>query len=287
MKSERRSDNRHKPEPDRATSQSVARALSVLDLLADSGEDVGVREVARRLALAPSIAQRLLATLAASGYVEHSPDGQKYRVGYRAFQVGRSFLAKTDLRGASLPELRAMAERDKVNAYLGVRRDQVMVYIEALQSTGPIAITSSPGSRGALHSTAFGKALLAELDDEEVREILGPPPYRALTTKTKTTLTEILKDLREVRRLGYAVSDQENLANVFAAGAVIRDAGGQAIAAISGAVPRSQLQGAGRDQLCGIVTDAADRISRRLGAVPGRITPPSSVLSRGKTPARC
>jgi DNA-binding IclR family transcriptional regulator len=265
----------------------VARALSVLDLLAESRSDIGVREIARRLALAPSIAQRLLATLSAGGYVEQSPHGQKYRVGYRAFQVGRSFLAKTDLREASLPELRAMAERNQVNAYLGVRRDRVMVYIDALQSTGPIAITSSPGSRGALHSTAFGKALLAELDDEEVREILGPPPYPALTSKTKTTLTEILKDLREVRRLGYAVSDQENLVNVFAAGAVIRDAGGQAIAALSGAVPRSQLQGPGRDQLCGIVTGAADRISRRLGAVPVRATSTDSVPRRGRTPARC
>jgi DNA-binding IclR family transcriptional regulator len=287
MKTERRTDNRHSPGADREISQSVARALSVLDLLADSGEDIGVREVARRLSLAPSIAQRLLATLAASGYVEHSPEGQKYRVGYRAFQVGRSFLARTDLRGASLPELRAMAERDKVNAYLGVRRDRSIVYVEALQSTGPIAITSSPGSRGALHSTAFGKALLAELDDDEVRDILGPPPYRALTGKTKTTLTEILKDLKDVRRLGYAVSDQENLANVFAVGAVIRDATGQAIAAISGAVPRNQLQGASRDKLCGIVTGAADRISRRLGAAPSHATPSNVVPSRGKTPARC
>jgi hypothetical protein len=63
-----------------------------------------------------------------------------------------------------------------------------------------------------------------------------------------------------------AISDQENLENVFAVGAVVRDASGQAIAAISGAVPRNQLQGPNRENLCRLVMGAAERISRRLGA---------------------
>jgi DNA-binding IclR family transcriptional regulator len=279
MKSEQRPDNRHEGEADRSVSQSVARALSVLDLLADSGEDIGVREIARRLKLAPSITQRLLATLAAGGYVERAPDEKEYRIGLRAFEVGRVFLAKTDLRESSLPELRAMAERDKVNAFLGVLRDRSMVYIEALQSHAPIAIRSSPGYRGPLHSTAFGKALLAELSDQEVTKILGPAPFPALTGKTKTTLSALLKDLKDVRRLGYAISDQENIENVFAVGTVVRDANGHAIAAISGAVPRNQLNRQSRENLCHLVTGAAERISRRLGAhgKPDPVNPIKSI----------
>lgn len=268
MKTERCPDSRHAAHSNRGISQSVARGLAVLDLLADSGEDIGVREIARRLALAPSIAQRLISTLAASGYVEHASDGQKYRIGYRTFQVGRTFLAKADLRGTSLPELQAMSERDEVNAYLGVLRDNSMVYLEALQSRGPIAIRSAPGSRGDLHSTAFGKALLAQLPDDEVRRLLGPEPLRALTNKTKTSVASLLKELNEVRRTGYAISDQENLLDVFAVGAVIRDASGEAVAAISGALPRNQLDAKSRQNLCRIVAGAAERISARLGASP-------------------
>jgi hypothetical protein len=63
-----------------------------------------------------------------------------------------------------------------------------------------------------------------------------------------------------------AIPDEENLENIFAVGAVARDAGGQAIAAISGAVPRNQLQGPNRENLCRLVMGAAERISRRLGA---------------------
>lgn len=266
MKSEHSPDNRDKT--DKNVSQSVARALSVLNLLGDSGEELGVREVARRLKIAPSIAQRLLSTLAATNYVEHGADGLKYRIGHRAFQIGQAYLSHTDLQAVSLPELRIMAERDRINAYLGVLRDGAVIYLAALQSHGPIAITSAPGSRGWLHSTAFGKALLAELADEEVARIVGPEPFHRLTKHTKTGLASLLTELAEVRRLGYGVSDQENLDSVFAVGAVVRDATGQAIAALSGALPRNQLGPNDRENLCRIVCSAAERISIRLGLSP-------------------
>ena len=244
--------------------------------------------MARRLELAPSIVQRLVGTLLEFGYVERAANGQKYRIGYRAFQVGRSYLAQNDLHTASLPELRDLAERHHVNAYLGVLRDRTVVYLEALQSRGPIAITSTPGSQALLHSTAFGKALLAELEDDEIAAMLGPEPFQKLTAKTKTRLRPLLKELHGVRRLGFAVSDEENLDNVFAAGAVLRDVSGKAIAAISGAVPRNQMSRADIDNLCGLISRAAERISRRLGASPATaLNIPGKRIRAGKTEAPC
>lgn len=267
MKTEQRSDNRDGPNP-RERSQSAGRALAVLDLLADSAEPRGVREIARQLNLASSIVQRLVTTLLDFDYVERAPDGVKYRIGYRAFQVGHSYVSRSDLHAASLPELRRMAEHDQVNAYLGVLRDGAVVYLEALQSKGPIAITSTPGARGWLHSTAFGKALLAELPDNEVAALLGTEPFHRLTAKTKVACKELINDIQSVRRLGYAVSDEENIDNVFAAGAAIRDWTGQTVAAISGALPRNQMRNADIENLCRLVADAAQRISQRLGAPP-------------------
>lgn len=266
MKVKRRSDNRDTAKRS-SGSQSAARALAVLDCLGGGSRDLGVREIARQLTLAPSIVQRLLHTLVECGYVERA-DGSKYRIGYRAFQVGRRYLAHGDLHAASLPELRAMAERDRVNAYLGVLRDRSIVYLEAIQSSGPIAIVSHPGSSAYLHSTAFGKALLAQRSDEEIAALLGPEPFVRLTKKTRTTLAAVMKDIREVRRSGTAFSDEENIENVFSAGAVIRDASGAAIGALSGALPRHELNAAGIQKLEGIVRGAAERISRRLGAAP-------------------
>lgn len=266
MIEERCSDNRNEQGKGSSRSQSAARALQILLLLAEENEPLGVREIARRLKVASSIAQRYITTLAEWDFVERAPDGQKYKIGYRAFQVGQSYVAKNRLQEVSLSELRRMAEKDEINAYLGVLRDRSVIYLEALQSRGPIAITSAPGTRGELHATAFGKALLADLSDEEVAAQLGSEPYVSKTPKTKTTFAQVIQDIREVRRLGYAISDGENLPSVFAVGAVIRDRTGRAVAAISGALPRSDMQDRDRERLREAVVAAAQRISTKLGA---------------------
>lgn len=83
-----------------------------------------------------------------------------------------------------------------------------------------------------------------------------------------------------MRRLGYAVSDEENIENVFAVGAVVRDSSGRAVASVSGAVQRHQLRKSDIERLCGVVVNAAERISRRLGAPPDRSKTGALRLSR-------
>ncbi|MDC7985551.1 IclR family transcriptional regulator [Rhodoplanes sp. TEM] len=282
MKSERCSDNRNTRRGD-GGSQSAARAIAVLNLIGRTPEDLGVREIARRLALPSSVVQRLINTLAEHGFLEQSPNDQKYRIGFSAFQVGQRYLARNGLQEASLPVLRELAERDQVNAFLGVLRDRRVVYLAAIQSSGPITINSVPGSTAHLHSTAFGKALLAETSDEEVARLLGEEPYVALTANTRTTLAALRPDLAEVRRRGYAVCDEENLVDVYSVGAVVRDAGGRAVAAISGAVPRHRLAPADMERLCRLVSAAAERIARRLGAGAGGTRPDAARPRQSET----
>jgi len=265
MKKEQCSDNKNSNAAG-ARSQSTVRALQVLIMMAEEGQDLGIREIARRLKVSSSIVQRYVSTLVECGFVERAEDGQKYRIGYRAFQVGQAYVARSNLQQVCQPELRHIAEKDQINVYLGVLRDRSVIYLETMQSSGPIAIISSPGTRGELHSTAFGKVLLADFTDDEIERKLGPQPYVAKTPKTKTTFDLLIEDIRQVRKDGYAISDGENLANVFAVGVAIRDRTGRAVAAISGALPRSDMTEADRERLQDVIIAAAQRISIRLGA---------------------
>lgn len=250
-----------------AGSQTVSRALSVLELLGNSGE-MGVREIARSIEIAPSMAQRLINALAGAGFIEKAPESSRWKIGYKAFQIGSAFLSSVDFNAATSPELHFLADEKQVNSFLGVLRDQSVIYLATVQSGGAISITNAPGSRTFLHSTALGKALLAAKSDEEAERLLGAAPYKQLTRKTKRSFAALLKDLKECRRLGYAISDEENLENVFAVGAPVRNASGQTIAALSGAVPRQKLTAKAMNELCQMVKEAAGRASRRLGA-PG------------------
>lgn len=251
--------------PAAAANQSVARALRVLCALAESRDGLGVRELARTLAVSPSIAQRLVSTLADFGFAEQEPS-RRYRVGVRAFAVGNAYLSAHALASAGLAELRQLAEEHRLNGYLGVLRGQDVVYLITSQSSGPIAIRSAPGERTHLHSTALGKAILAQMGDVAAEQLLGSAPYARLTPRTRTRFAQLRPDLQAARRLGYALSDEENLTGVFAIGAPVRDAAGATVAAISGALPRHEVTRTGLPKLCRLVRQAAERISARLGA---------------------
>ena len=189
--------------------QSVTRALGVLNLLAATSEPLGVREIARRLRLPPSNIQRLVKTLAKAGFLEQTDATSRYMIGYCAFQVGNAFVAQNSLFSAVMPELYTLADHH-VTGFLGVLRDRRVVYLATVQSEGPIAITHRPGSQAHLHSTAMGKALLAEMPESEVRRLLGDGPLPRLTSRTKVTLTSLISELQGIRRVGYATSDEEN-----------------------------------------------------------------------------
>jgi len=249
--------------------QSVARALKILEFLAAAGAPQGVRDVARSLGIPSSIAQRLLATLAGQGFAEQDAS-RKYGIGLRAFAVGNTFVGGNALAREALDELQALAERHRLNAYLGVLRNRSVVYLLACQSSGPIAIRTAAGAETHLHSTALGKALLCGLTDEAARRLLGREPYQRLTLHTRTRFATLSPELREGRRAGWVASDEENLLGVYAIGAPVRDAGGGVIAAISGALPRHEATRATLVQVQRLVVAAAERISRRLGAAPAR-----------------
>lgn len=255
--------------------QSVARALSMLALLATVPDGMGVRDIAKRLKLAPSIVQRGINTLAASGFVERSHVPQRYRIGYTAFQVGNAFLNGSDLAEIATSELHVLTQETRTNTYLGVLRDSRVVYLVCVRSNSPLVINTVPGSTAPLHATAFGKALVCDLPDEGIRALLGREPYEQLTPKTKTSFGAVLADIREGSARGYFTSDGENLANVVAVGAPVRDAAGQVVAAISAATLRAQIRKGELPALCAAVRGAAERVSRRLGA-PTRLPPPGT-----------
>ncbi len=245
--------------------QSVARAMAILNLLASRAEPLGVREIARQLRLAPSIAQRLIKTLARDGFLEQTGTTLRYAIGYKAFQVGNTFVAQSNLHSAVLPELYALADQ-QINAFLGVMRDASVVYLATVQSTGPVAINHRPGAQTHLHSTAMGKALLAEMSNDDVRTLLSHSPLQQLTPKTKISVVQMLADLETIRQRGYSVSEEENRLGFFSIGAVIRDASSAAVAAISGAVPTAGLKNQDRTRIARLVLQAAQNASRRLGA---------------------
>ena len=112
---------------------AVERALTVLDTLAE-GEELGTNELARRTRINASTVSRLLATLAARGFVEHVPETGRYRLGLRLLQLGNAVLSRLDLRRVARPQLEALAAETGETATLSAPGGRDAITVDFVQS---------------------------------------------------------------------------------------------------------------------------------------------------------
>ncbi len=265
------------PRPARSGSQSLERGLDILEMIEAENGDIGVRELARRLELSPTIVQRLVSSLAVRGYIEKNTETSRYRLGHRSMILGASGERGVDYLVTARRELDRLAQEHHLNGFVSVLRSGRAIYLLAVQADG-LAIRVSIGSEMPLHSTAAGKVLLASLDDGEARKLLGHRKLLAITPHTVTDSATLIASLAKVRRQGFATVVEENIPGVLSVGAPITDRAGSVVAALSVAFPKYLESGLTLQGSIPLVTAAALRISRTLGA--GEIgTPPATRLS--------
>jgi IclR family KDG regulon transcriptional repressor len=249
-------------------SQSLERGLDILEMIETEGSDIGVREIARRLGLSPTIVQRLVSSLAARGYIEKNADTSRYRLGYRSLGLGANGAHGADYLAAARRELERLARDYHLNGFVAVLRGSRAVYMLAVQADGPVAIKVSPGSEMPLHSTAGGKVLLASLDDREARTLLGSRRLAAVTPHTVTDPAAVVAALAKVRRQDFATVVEENIPGVLSVGAPIRDRAGRVVAALSVAFPKYLDAKLTLQAVIPLVIDAADKASQASGWTP-------------------
>ncbi len=253
------------PRPPRSGSQSLERGLDILEMIEAESGDIGVRELARRLGLSPTIVQRLVSSLAVRGYIEKNLETSRYRLGHRSMILGASGERGVDYAATARRELDRLAHEHHLNGFVAVLRGGRAIYLLAVQAESPVAIRVSLGSEMPLHSTAAGKVLLASLDDGEARKLLGHRKLPAITPHTITDPAALIASLAKVRRQGYATVVEENIPGVLSVGAPITDRGGNVVAALSVAFPKYLESGLTLQGSIPLVTAAALRISRALG----------------------
>ena len=217
--------------------QSVDRALVLLEVLAQGGGRLPITELSSRSGLSLGTVHRLLASLAARGYVRQDPD-RRYALGTALLPLGD---AATRLLGSwAQPFLSQLAERCGETANLAVLEDDHVIYVAQAAGRHRMRMFTEVGRRVLPHSTAVGKVLLAWQDPDHVRRVLVRLGLPGRTPNTLTTLAAFGEELSEVRERGWAVDDEEEEPGVRCL-AVPVGPGERAVAAVSVSAPASRL----------------------------------------------
>jgi DNA-binding IclR family transcriptional regulator len=245
----------------RALVGSVARAINILDALADSPDGLGVGEVARRLHVNASTASRLLATLQAGGLVERATGGP-YRLGLKLVALSDRVLAALDVRERARPWLAWLVEQTAETATLSVPGAGEAITVDFVPSPASVVSMARLGRTSVPHATAAGKVMLAFMGGA------GGDRSRPLTRYTERTITDpdaLAAELEEVRRGGVAEAVGEREPDLNALAAPVIGRGGALVAIVGLQGPAARLPAGKRRALREPLQRSAGEISAALG----------------------
>lgn len=245
--------------------RALERALDILDAFSLRQPELSLSDVALRADLAKSTALRLLAILEDRGYVERSPDTERYRIGVRAFEVGSIYIQSTSLESEAHPFLRRLATECNQTANLGILHRGEIVHIAVVPPERPIRFWATVGQREHAHCTGLGKALLACLSAAELDALIA---QHGLSVRTPHSIVEgdaLRRELDRVRARGYALDNEESEIGLKCVAAPIRDHRDRCVAAVSISGPAAEFSDHTLPAYVASVTRAAREISARLG----------------------
>ncbi|SHN74675.1 IclR family transcriptional regulator [Cryptosporangium aurantiacum] len=247
-------------------SQSVARALSLLDRVANGTGTLG--ELAEAEGVHKSTVLRLLRVLEEEGFVHH--DGaHRYVLGPHLFRLAQQALDSFEVRVVAAPRLRRLRDEISQTVHLAVLDGAVATYVDKLEPREmPVRMASRIGASAALHSTAVGKVLLAGLDPAERDELVARLEYERFTERTPSGPAELLAEVARVAERGWATDHAENETFINCVAAPIRGADGRTLAAVSVSVPDVLLPYEGVLELVPSLVAAAADASRDCGHRP-------------------
>ncbi len=213
--------------------QVLDRAVAILELLSGSSSEMSLGELTDATGLHKSTVHRLLQVLETHHLVSKSVLHGRYRLGMKLFELGSRAVANLDLRDRFRSRLEWLVLRTAETVHLCVMDDDEMLYIDKLEPERSLRISSTIGKRVGVHCSAVGKAMLACLPEQNVREILRRRGMARRTPHTIVDANRLIAELECVRLRGYALDQEETMEGLCCVGAPIFDELGRAVAAIS------------------------------------------------------
>lgn len=245
--------------------QSVDRTLSILELISDYNEGLGITEISEKIELHKSTVHRLLGTLIYKGYVIQDQKNNKYRLTSKLFELGNKIIEDMDILKASKDYTEALMESLNEVVHVVIRDQYDIVYIDKVEADNNIRMASKVGRRSPLYCTSVGKAILAYVDEEEVLEIWNNSKIEKFTEKTITEYDAFRKELDKIKIQGFAEDDEENEPGVRCIGAPVFNFHGEVEGAISISGPAIRVTKDKIDEIAIEVKKYANLISRELG----------------------
>ena len=244
--------------------QVADKLFLVLETLAKTGP-IGLSDLCREVSLNKTTVHRLLNSLLYMGYVRQDTQTSRYSLSFKIWDIANQFVSKIDIVEEARPSLRELAAKTGETVHL-VQIDGIhAIYIAKEESENSVRLVSMVGKRIPLYCSGVGKALLADMSNDEIKSIWDKSDKTPLTEHTITDFSKFMQEIEETRKRGYAMDNEEELNGVICVGAPIFNYTGYPCGSIWISGPKDRLTEEQLRSTVQIVKEIAGQISAELG----------------------
>jgi len=242
---------------------SVKKAFAILSAISSSKDGMGVSDLAKKLKMAKSTVHGMSSALEELGAVMRDPLTKKYKLGFTLLEIGRSAYSQIDLQTSARPVTEKLMEMTQTSVFLGIQNWGQVTIMDVVESRQGLNITAPLGSTIPLFAGAVGKVFLAAMSEEQATTIVKSKGLPRFTANSIVDMNLYFKELRQVRKKGYAVDDEEYIPGVRAVASPLTGLG-QLRSAIWAVGFKASLDDKKMQTLATETHKAAKTISRRI-----------------------
>lgn len=251
-------------------SESLQRAVLILDELSHADGDLAIREIAARTDLSKSAVQRLLQGLVSADLASQDPTTRHYRLGPRTLALGTAFQRRINLRQAAWPIMLRLRDRTGETVGLSVLVGEELMHVEQVESAAQLRRSFELGRPLPLWSGAPSRLFLATMAEDDVRRIATERSTRDYVPADPPTPEQLLTWTRQAREQRWSAAFGETISGVNTLSAAVEGAADTVVGAISITGPSSRLDKVAMDDALPHLLSAAAETSNALGVARPR-----------------
>lgn len=244
---------------------NLEKGIAVIEYLSLHSMGRTLQEIKSVLDISQTTAYRILNTLVRLEYLIYSDDTKRYKLSRKMLTLGFRSLNEHNLLETVLPHIRDLRDEIKETVCFGVIGNEKGIFIEQAQGHHTFRFVLSPGKPFELHCSAPGKAIMAYLPNAVRERYLSMMEFTRYNDRTITNRETYLEELEKVRKLGYAIDNEEEMNGVICLGAPVLDYTGYPSGAIWISGPKDRLTKDVLKAFAGSIKETAGQISSELG----------------------
>jgi IclR family transcriptional regulator, KDG regulon repressor len=246
---------------------TVKKAFQILELVAKQDRLMTISDLSRELGIGNSTILGVTRALEVVGAIVRDKKTKRYALGMTLFELAKAGNARIDLKDIAHPIMDDLMVSTMQTVFLGIRSGDHVSIIDIVESTQDLKITSPIGTRVPLLAGAIGKTFLAWMDESQATAMIRTVGLRRFTEKSITESDRYMKAVREARKSGYGLDDEEYMQGVRAVASVIHGPGQQMSAVwVVGFTPSMSAEK--MPLIAAATKHAAEKISKKIALWP-------------------